>query len=123
MAIGTPTDKTVFRPLTGAITRRFTVGATPLTGGMSVALGSAGIVPAVNTFRPLGIVLKSAAAGDRVDVVVFGPVNGYTGRTDRPYRRRDRWPAHGYRCRGPLRGRPVRIRNDRFRQPRLHRVV
>lgn len=84
MAITTPTDKTVFRPLTGAITRRFTVGATAITGGMVVSLGSAGLVATdgnSGVLKPIGIALKSAAAGERVDVVVFGPVNGYTGCT------------------------------------------
>ena len=80
------------RPLPGALVRRFDAGGT-LTPGQAVYIASDGDVEpadgsAVATLLGTnGIVVSgsqgkvSYAAGDRVDVVVHGPVTGYSGMT------------------------------------------
>lgn len=75
------------KPLTGAIVRRYTAGAT-IAPGELVAMASDGKVdPANATTITLAAVLGVAlgdgdlADGDRVDVVVSGPVQCLTGAT------------------------------------------
>jgi inorganic pyrophosphatase len=74
------------KPLEGAIVRRYTAGSA-ITAGMPVTLASDGYLdPSDATDVTLsfckGIAIQSAAAaGDPVDVVVFGPVYCMTGAT------------------------------------------
>lgn len=80
------------RPLSGAVIRRFDAGGT-VNMGAPVYLASDGDVEhadasAVSTLVPtLGIAVStpdggtSASAGERVDVVVFGPVAGFSSLT------------------------------------------
>lgn len=78
MAFGRETDNTLIKPLGGAIVRKFTAGAT-IDAGEIVSLMADGYVDPANTTdftgcAVMGIALKDAAAGERVDVVVHGPV-------------------------------------------------
>ena len=78
MAFGRETDNTKIKPLQGAIIRRFTAGAT-IDAGEIVSMMADGYVDPANTTAftgavVAGIALADAASGDRVDVVVFGPV-------------------------------------------------
>lgn len=79
------------RPMAGAKVERFDAGGT-LTPGMSVYIASDGDVEstdsdAVGTTWSIGIVVAGAdgavsySAGDRVDVVVEGPVAGFSSLT------------------------------------------
>lgn len=79
------------RPLNGAVIRRYNAGGT-VTPGQAVYIASDGDVEAadadaVGSSQARGVVIAdgsgstSFAAGDRVDVVVFGPVTGFTGAT------------------------------------------
>ena len=74
-------------PLEGAIVRRFTAGST-IEAGEAVAMASDGAIdPANATTITLGMALGIAlgpndySAGDRVDVVMRGPVVCMTGAT------------------------------------------
>ncbi len=83
MAIARETVAANIKPLEGAIIRRFTLGATT-EAGEYVAMQSDGKVdPGVATgvVYALGIALQGGADGDRVDVVVGGPVQCLTGAT------------------------------------------
>lgn len=84
MAIARNTDATSIKPLEGATVRRFTAGAT-IAAGEIVAMQSDGYVdPADTTLAAacvVGIALQSVASGQRVDVVVAGPVTAITGGT------------------------------------------
>ena len=87
MTITRQADATLVKPLEGAIVRRFTAGST-IEAGEAVAMASDGAIdPAdssnVTLAMALGIALGPSdyAAGDRVDVVTFGPVVCMTGAT------------------------------------------
>lgn len=85
MAWARETDASLVKPLEGAIVRRFTAGAT-IEAGEAVIMSSDGFVDpgladAVATAIVLGIALQDVVAGQRVDVVIFGPVNMATGGT------------------------------------------
>lgn len=84
MAIARDTTAANIKPLEGAIVRRFTAGAT-VAAGEIVAIQSDGYVdPSDSTsaaMQNVGVALTAAVAGDRVDVVVFGPVQCITGGT------------------------------------------
>lgn len=81
------------RPLDGAVTRAFNAGAASITPGDLVYIVSDGDVEVADgngaqaLARAVGIVTAiqggkaSTAAGDRVTVVLFGPVAGFTGLT------------------------------------------
>ena len=78
MAFGRLTTAESIKPLEGHITRRYTAGAT-IAAGEIVALMADGYVDPADTSAftgacVVGIALKAAVAGDRVDVVVYGPV-------------------------------------------------
>ena len=77
------------RPLEGAVIRRYTAAAAIVVGA-PVYLSGNKLVSETNggaaaTAQALGIAIApqpyqtTIAAGDAVDVVVFGPVTGYTG--------------------------------------------
>lgn len=74
------------KPLEGAIVRRYTAGSA-ITAGMPVTLAADGYIdPSDASDATLsfckGIAVQTAvAAGDRIDVVVFGPVNCMTAAT------------------------------------------
>ena len=85
MAIARDTTAANIKPLEGAIIRRFTAGAA-VAAGEIVAMQSDGYVdPSDSTsaaMQNVGIAIQAAAAaGDRIDVVVFGPVQCVTGAT------------------------------------------
>src|SRR5687768_1677809 len=85
MAYAREADASLVKPLEGAIVRRFTAGAA-IEGGEAVAMASDGFVdPAIATAVTLafaaGVAIQDVAAGERVDVVVFGPVVCATGAT------------------------------------------
>lgn len=85
MAIARDTTAANIKPLEGAIIRRFTAG-TAVAAGEIVAMQSDGYVdPSDSTsaaMQNVGIAVQAAAAaGDRIDVVVFGPVQCVTGAT------------------------------------------
>jgi hypothetical protein len=68
----------LIKPLEGAIVRRFTAGAT-IAAGEVVSMMADGYVDPADTGAftgsvVLGIAIEAAVAGQRVDVVVFGPV-------------------------------------------------
>ena len=78
MAFGRNTTAELIKPLEGSIIRRYTAGAT-IAAGEIVSLMADGYVdpPETAAFTGsvvLGISLKAAVAGDRVDAVVYGPV-------------------------------------------------
>lgn len=87
MALVREADATLVKPLEGAIVRRFTAGST-IEAGEAVAMASDGAIDPADTSTitlamPLGVALGPVdyAAGDRVDVCVFGPVVCMTGAT------------------------------------------
>lgn len=83
MAIARDTTAANIKPLEGAITRRFTAGATVAAGEL-VTMQSDGYVDPTNTSAVqniVGVAIQAAVAGDRIDVVVFGPVKCLTGAT------------------------------------------
>lgn len=83
------------RPLGGAIVRRAVASATIALGDVVYVSSYSGNLPvvtkaaggAVATCNPFGIAVAGAmantsiAAGEALDVVVFGPVTGYSGMT------------------------------------------
>lgn len=78
MAFGRQTTAALVKPLEGAIVRRFTAGAT-IEAGEVVSLMADGYVDPTNTAAftgslVVGVALAGAAAGERVDVVTYGPV-------------------------------------------------
>ena len=74
------------KPLQGAITRRYTAGAA-VTAGAPVYLDSSGYVQmadgsAVATNAVIGCAVQGAtASGERIDVVIYGPINNMTAAT------------------------------------------
>jgi len=84
MAIARDTVAEHIKPLGGAVIRRYTAGAT-IAAGELVSMQSDGYVdPSDSTAAKmpvLGVAIQAAAAGGRVDVVVFGPVVCVTGAT------------------------------------------
>jgi len=81
------------RPLEGAIVRRYSAGDTVYVGDC-VYMGTAGAVlqaaagtSTIGSAIPLGIVVSApdggtvAVSGDKVDVVVYGPVAGFSSLT------------------------------------------
>ena len=77
MAFGRDTTAEHIKPLEGAVTRRYTVGATVAAGEL-VSMQSDGYVdPSDSTAAKmpvLGVAVQAGAVGNRIDVVVFGPV-------------------------------------------------
>ena len=78
MAFGRNATAELIKPLEGAVIRRYTAGAA-IAAGEIVALMADGYVDPANTTDftaacVMGIALKAAVSGDRVDVVVYGPV-------------------------------------------------
>jgi len=85
MAIARNTTAETIKPLNGAIVRRYTAGAA-VEAGEIVSMQSDGYVDPANTTsaaqKVVGIALQAAsAAGQVIDVVVFGPVVCVTGAT------------------------------------------
>ena len=84
MAIARDTTAANIEPKEGAIIRRYTAGAT-IAAGEIVSMQSDGFVdPSDSTSAAqmiVGIALAAAVATDRVDVVIFGPVECLTGAT------------------------------------------
>jgi len=85
MAAVRDTTAANIKPLEGSIVRRYTAGAT-IAAGEIVVMMADGYVDPANTAAwtgsaVLGIALAAAAAADRVDVVVYGPVKCLTGAT------------------------------------------
>jgi|TARA_Y100000310_G_scaffold220455_1_gene221985 hypothetical protein len=83
------------RPLQGAITRRFTAGGTVAIGDL-VYVASDGDVEKADADAAASSIIagvavgtpdggSSASAGEEVDVVVFGPVTGFSSMTAGPY--------------------------------------
>jgi hypothetical protein len=85
MATARDTTAANIKPLEGAVVRRFTAGAA-IAAGELVSMSSDGYIdPSDSTAAKnivLGVALNAAsAAGQRVDVVTFGPVVCLTGAT------------------------------------------
>jgi hypothetical protein len=85
MATARDTTAEHIKPLTGSIVRRYTAGAT-IAAGELVSMSSDGYIdPSDCTAGKnpvLGVAVQAAgAAGERVDVVTFGPVVCLTGAT------------------------------------------
>ena len=84
MAIARDTTAANIKPLEGAIIRRYTAGAA-IAAGEIVSMQSDGFVdPSDSTGAAqtiVGIAQKAAVVGDRLDVVVYGPVVCLTGAT------------------------------------------
>ncbi len=85
MAIGRDTTAANIKPLQGAIIRRETAGSAVAAGEL-VSMSSDGYVdPSDSTAAKnpvLGVAVQAAsAAGERIDLVVFGPVKCLTGAT------------------------------------------
>lgn len=85
MAIARNTTAETIKPLNGAIIRRYTAGAA-VEAGEIVSMQSDGYVDPANTTsaaqKVVGVALQAAsAAGQVIDVVVFGPVVCVTGAT------------------------------------------
>lgn len=84
MATARDTTAEHIKPLEGAIKRRLTAGAT-IAAGELVSMSSDGYIdPSDSTAakNPVaGVAIEAATAGDRIDVVVWGPVVCLTGAT------------------------------------------
>jgi len=85
MSIARETTANLIKPLEGAVVRRYTAGGTIAAGNL-VALNSSGQAVKANTTSitlatVLGVALTAAASGDRIDVVIFGPVLCLSGAT------------------------------------------
>jgi len=85
MAIARNETAEQIKPLNGAIVRRYTAGAA-VAAGEIVSMQSDGYVDPANTTsaaqKVVGVALQAAsAAGQVIDVVVFGPVICVTGAT------------------------------------------
>ena len=86
MAIARDTTADNIKPLKGAIIRRYVCGAAIAAGEIVSMMADGYADPADSSAftgcMVLGIALNAtAAAGDPVDVVIFGPVNCNTGGT------------------------------------------
>lgn len=83
MAIARDTTAANIKPLEGAIVRRYTAGTTVAAGEL-VTMQTDGYVDPTNTGAVqniAGVALQGVTTGQRVDVVVFGPVQCLTGAT------------------------------------------
>lgn len=83
MAIARDTTAANIKPLEGAVIRRGTAGDT-IAAGEIVELQSDGYWDAAAASAVVmngGIALQAASAGEKIDVVVFGPVKCLTGAT------------------------------------------
>jgi hypothetical protein len=83
MAIARDTTAANIKPLTGAVIRRGTLGAT-VAAGEIVELQSDGYWdPAIGTAVVMngGIAVQGGASGDTIDIVTHGPVKCLTGAT------------------------------------------
>jgi len=85
MAIARDTTAANIKPLEGAMVRRFTAGAA-IAAGEIVSMQADGFVDPADTTSAaqcvVGIALQAAsAAGEVIDVVVYGPVKAITGGT------------------------------------------
>lgn len=84
MATARDTTAEHIKPLEGAIKRRFTAGAT-IAAGELVSMSADGYIdPSDSTAakNPVaGVAIEAAVVGDRIDVVVWGPVVCLTGAT------------------------------------------
>ena len=78
MAFGRIATAELVKPLEGSITRRYTAGTTIAAGEIVSMMADGYVDPtdcgAFTGAVVLGISLQAAVVGDRVDVVVFGPV-------------------------------------------------
>jgi hypothetical protein len=85
MALTMDTNAEHIKPLEGAITRRFTCGSTVVAGTPVTMMSDGFVDPAdasdVTLSFVAGIAIQGGAAGERIDVVVFGPVICVTGMT------------------------------------------
>lgn len=83
MAAARETTASLIKPLTGAIIRRGTIGATLVAGEIASLQSDGKWDPAIATGVVLNgaIALNSGGDGDPVDLVVFGPVLCLTGAT------------------------------------------
>ena len=92
MTLALETDTTKIKPLKGALWRPYTAGAA-VTAGAPVAIDSSGYVQHAdgNGSDPvadmvLGVAIQAAtAAGERIDVVIYGPIECMTGATPGSY--------------------------------------
>lgn len=84
MAAARDTTAANIKPLNGSIVRRYDAGAT-IAAGELVAMQSDGAIDPANTTSATvavaGVAVQGASSGDRIDVVVFGPVVCMTGAT------------------------------------------
>jgi hypothetical protein len=84
MAIARQTDTTKIKPLVGALTRKYTAGATIAIGEI-VSMSSDGYIDPADTTSAaaavVGIALEAAVTGDEIAVCTFGPVTAVTGGT------------------------------------------
>ena len=87
MALAREADATLVKPLETAVIRRFTAGST-IEAGEAVAMATDGAIDpadasAITLAMALGVALgpNDYIAGDRVDVVTFGPLVCLTGAT------------------------------------------
>jgi hypothetical protein len=85
MALTMDTTAEHIKPLEGAIVRRFTCGAT-VVAGTPVTMSADGFVDPSDASDAtlsfcIGIALQGGLVGERIDVVVFGPVVCVTGMT------------------------------------------
>jgi hypothetical protein len=85
MASARDTTAEHIKPLEGALTRRFTAGTTIAAGELVSMVADGYVDPTDCASFPLascvGVALQAAVAGQRVDVVTFGPVICMTGAT------------------------------------------
>lgn len=85
MTLAKASDLSLFRPLEGAVIRRFTAGTGGVAAGDVVTIGADGVVPTdgndATYKRSIGVAIKTAAAGDVVAIVTHGPITGFTGGT------------------------------------------
>lgn len=85
MASARDTTAEHIKPLEGALTRRFTAGTTIAAGELVSMVADGYVDPTDCASFPLascvGVALQAAVAGQRVDVVTFGPVVCMTGAT------------------------------------------
>ncbi len=84
MSIARDTTEKNIKPLEGAVIRRYTLGATTAAGELVSMKSDGKCDPSDSTSAAdpsTGVALQAGVDGDRVDVVVFGPVNCLTGAT------------------------------------------
>lgn len=85
MALTMDTTAEHIKPLEGAIVRRFTCGST-IVAGQPVTMSADGFVDPsdasdVTLSFCIGIAIQGGLVGERIDVVVFGPIICVTGMT------------------------------------------